>query len=449
MSSKELLFSVFRHETTKQVPWVPFAGVHAGKLKGYTGQEMLTDGDRLLESLLEVHKVYDPDGMPITFDLQIEAEILGCELVWAKDAPPSVVGHPLANNLTIPTLIPQASDGRLPLVLDVMKKMKTQVGDTTALYGLVTGPLTLASHLRGTDLFMDTFDRPEFVQDLLEYCTKVALAVTKYYIEAGMDIIAVVDPVVSQVSPRMYKKLLHEPFKQIFDYVREQGVFSSFFVCGDATKNIKVMCDSGPDCISIDENIDMVTAKAITDEFNITIAGNIPLSTIMLNGTQQDTMKYVVDLMHNVNHHNLIISPGCDMPYDTPVENTIGAMEAVRDHERIHALVANYTSSLENIKVEMPDYANLEKPLVEVFTIDSATYAACGYMTAVAKQVVESFGGQVDWIERKSTELENIARIKNLGFAHLPSICINGELKYSSNIPNAGEFKAEIQKYLQ
>ena len=448
MSSKELLFSVFRHEPTDQVPWVPFAGVHAGKLKGFTGQEMLTDADKLLESLLEVQKVYDPDGMPVTFDLQIEAEILGCELVWADDAPPSVVGHPLANDITIPTHIPQPTEGRLPLVLNVMKTMKDKVGDQTALYGLVTGPLTLASHLRGTDLFMDTFDRPEFVKELLEYCTKDALAVTDYYIDAGMDIIAVVDPVVSQVSPRMFKKLLHEPFKQIFDHVQEKKVFSSFFVCGDATKNIKVMCGTGPDCISIDENIDMVTAKAITDEFNIAIAGNIPLSTIMLNGTQQDTMKYVVDLMHSVDHHNLIISPGCDMPYDTPVENTIGAMEAVRDHERIHALVANYTMSFDHMDVEMPDYDNLEKPLVEVFTIDSATCAACGYMVAVAKAVVESFGDQVDWIERKGTVLENIARVKKLGFAHLPSICINGELKYSSNIPNQGEFKEELRKLL-
>ena len=449
MSSKELLFSVFRHQPTEKVPWVPFAGVHAGKLKGHTGQAMLTDAGKLFESLLEVHKVYDPDGMPITFDLQIEAEILGCDLVWANDAPPSVVGHPLAHDLTIPTQIPAPTDGRLPLVLDVMQKMKSKVGEQTALYGLVTGPLTLASHLRGTDLFMDTFDRPEFVEALLDYCTEVALAVAGYYIAAGMDVIAVVDPVVSQVSPRLFKKLLYEPFKRIFDAVREQQVFSSFFVCGDATKNIKGMCETGPDCISIDENIDMVTAKAITDEYNVTIAGNIPLSTIMLNGTQQDTMKYVVDLMHKVDHHNLIISPGCDMPYDTPVENTIGAMEAVRDHERIHALVQNYTSSFANIEVEMPDYANLEKPLVEVFTIDSATCAACGYMTAVAQQVVESFGGKVEWVERKSTEKENIARIMKLGFSHLPSICINGELKYSSNIPNQGEFKDEIRRLLK
>lgn len=449
MPSKELLFSMMRHEKTEKVPWVPFAGVHAGKLKGYTGQAMLTDADKLFDSLIEVNKVYDPDGQPITFDLQIEAEILGCELLWADDAPPSVVSHPLSADLTIPTHIPQTSDGRLPMVLDVMKRMKEAVGEKTALYGLVTGPFTLASHLRGTEIFMDTYDNPEFLLELLAYCTKVAKAVTAYYIEAGMDIIAVVDPVVSQVSPRMFKKFLSEPFTEIFDFIRKQNVFSSFFVCGDATKNLKVMCKTAPDCISIDENINMVTAKAITDEYNIAIAGNIPLSTVMLLGTQQDNMKYVVDMIQSVNHHNLIVSPGCDMPYDVPPENAIGAMEAVRNPESIQQLVKNYTSSLEDIEVEMPDYANLEKPLIEVFTIDSATCAACGYMTAVVQQVVESFEGAIDFVERKSTNLENIARIKKLGFAHLPSICINGELKYSSNIPHQGELREEIEKLLK
>ena len=40
---KELLFKVLRHEEAERVPWVPFAGVHAGKLKGYTAREILED----------------------------------------------------------------------------------------------------------------------------------------------------------------------------------------------------------------------------------------------------------------------------------------------------------------------------------------------------------------------------------------------------------------------
>ena len=70
---------------------MPFAGVHAGKLKGYTAREVLQDKDKLVESLLEVKKIYQPDGMPVVFDLQIEAEILGCELLWGgTNNPPSV-----------------------------------------------------------------------------------------------------------------------------------------------------------------------------------------------------------------------------------------------------------------------------------------------------------------------------------------------------------------------
>lgn len=448
MSNKESLFAVFRHEQSQSVPWVPFAGVHAGKLKGHSGREMLTNPEKLFESLLEVHRVYDPDGMPVTFDLQIEAEILGCDLVWADEAPPSVVSHPLAADMTIPGRIPQPTEGRLPMVIDVMKRMKQAVGHDTALYGLVTGPFTLASHLRGTDIFMDTFDHPEFLDELMAYTTKVALAVADYYMDAGMDVIALVDPVVSQVSPRMFKKYLSVSFTTIFDHIRERGVFSSFFVCGDATKNIRVMCETGPDCISIDENIDMVSAKAVTDEYNVAIAGNIPLASVMLLGTQQDSMKYVVDLLAKVNHHNFIVSPGCDMPYDTPVENTIGAMQAVREPEAIRQLVANYTASFDDIEVEIPDYANLERPLVEVFTIDSATCAACGYMMAAAKQVVDGMDGKVDLVERNSMSRDGLARLKKMGLNHLPEIFINGKLAYSSNIPSAGELRAELEKLL-
>ncbi len=42
------------------------------------------------------------------------------------------------------------------------------------------------------------------------------------------------------------------------------------------------------------------TAKQITDRYNITIEGNIPLTTRMLFGTQQDNMKYILDLVDSL-----------------------------------------------------------------------------------------------------------------------------------------------------
>lgn len=194
LKKKELLFAALRHEELPAVPWVPFAGIHAGALKGYSAREVLTDGTKLLESLLAVNRQYDPDGQPVVFDLQIEAEILGCKLLWAEKAPPSVADHPLAANTVIPSRLPEKSDGRLPLVLDAMRAMKKEVGGHTALYGLVTGPFTLASHLRGTEIFMDMFDRPDYLRELMAFCRQAAERVAEFYLEAGMDVIAVVDP---------------------------------------------------------------------------------------------------------------------------------------------------------------------------------------------------------------------------------------------------------------
>ena len=451
MQPKEYVFAALRHETTSQVPWVPFAGVHAGVLCGYDAEEVLKDGDKLFQSLMEVNKLYRPCGQPVVFDLQLEAEILGCDLVWTKDGPPSVKTHPLEENPVVPCrcTLPKADDGRLPMVLDVMRRMKAAVGETTALYGLICGPFTLASHLRGNDIFMDMFDDEDYVHNLLDFCVDVAKRMCSFYIDAGMEVLAVVDPLVSQVSAAHFEDFLSAPFTSLFDFIREKGAFSSFFVCGDATRNIEVMCKTGPDSISIDENVNLIAAKAITDKYNIAIGGNIPLTSVMLHGTQQDNMKYVVELLDQVGDtRNLIVAPGCDMPYAIPVENGIAVAQAVWNTEEVREILKNYVAVEEDIEVELPDYAHLSKPFMEVFTLDSATCAACTYMMGAASEAKERFGDAIDMIEYKFTKKENIARCKKMGVKNLPSIYIDGELKFSSIIPTRDELDAALNESL-
>ncbi|MCL4562698.1 MAG: uroporphyrinogen decarboxylase [Chloroflexi bacterium] len=446
-SGKELLFRALRHEPVSAVPWVPYAGVHAGKLKGCSGEEILKDGNKLLESLLAVNEVYDPDGQPVVFDLQVEAEIMGCELIWTGNGPPLIASHPLAGVTEIPTRMPQKDEGRLPMILKVMREMKAAVGAQTALYGLVTGPMTLASHLRGTEIFMDMIRRPDQFKAIVAYVRDIAKVMTDFYLEAGMDVIAMVDPLASQISPKQFAQTISEPYQEIFAYIREKGAFSSFFVCGDATKNIEVMCQTHPDSIAVDENLNMITTKQITDRYNITLGGNIPLTTKMLLGTQQDNMKFVVDFLDSLDHHNLILAPGCDMPYDTPIENVVGCLQAVRNPEETKKMLANYSApQLDLDAVVIPDYENLPKPLVEVFTLDSATCAACTYMLGAVQDASTEFGSSIDVVEYKFTQPENVARVVKMGVSNLPSVYINGELKYSSLIPDRQALVDEIKK---
>ena len=234
----------------------------------------------------------------------------------------------------------------------------------------------------------------------------------------------------------------------LFDAIRNAGAFSSFFVCGDATKNIEVMCLTRPDSISVDENINLAAAKEITDRYNITIGGNIPLTTCMLLGNQQDNIKFVVDLLDTVDHHNLILAPGCDMPYDTPLENVIGAAQAARDPDTYREVVRHYQRAAFDFDITLPDYAHLERPLIEVFTLDSATCAACAYMLAAAQHVADELGDRVELVEYKITVPENIARLQKMGITNLPSILVNGELKYSSIIPSHRELLDTVGRYM-
>lgn len=443
MGGKGLIFKALRHEPMDEIPWVPFAGVHAGQLKGYTAQEMLTSADAIVASLKEVAKLYQPDGLPVIFDLQVEAEILGCELMWAKENPPSVKTHPLAGDTKeIPCTckLPGPEDGRLPMILDAKRRVKDELGDNIALYGLICGPFTLASHLRGSDIFMDMIKDKQYVKDLMDFCAQVSIKMCEMYIDAGMDVIAVVDPLISQVSPKMIEKMLSDAFKGIFDYIRARDVFSCFFVCGNATNQIKVMCDMGPDGISIDENVDLPKAKEITDQYNICIGGNIPLTTTMLHGTQEDNYKGTLDLIDSVeDKKNFIVSPGCDMPYATPRENTVACATAVKNPKRARELIKNYTSSFDDIAVEIPDYENEEKVIVELFLLDPEQCAACTYMKAAAVDAYDDMSDIAEIREYKYYIKEDIARTRKMGIANLPTMAIDGEPVFISIIPSHDE----------
>ena len=136
------------------------------------------------------------------------------------------------------------------------------------------------------------------------------------------------------------------------------------------------------------------------------------------------------------------------MPYDTPVENVIAVVEAIRNPGNTRLILANYQAETLNLDlIHIPDYPARSIPLMEVFTLDSATCAACGYMRSAAERATDSLEGQVEMVEYKITQPENVARMKKMGIKNLPCILINGELRFSSLIPSQRELIEAIKEY--
>jgi len=196
----------------------------------------------------------------------------------------------------------------------------------------------------------------------------------------------------------------------------------------------------------VDENLSMAEVKDITDKYNVVIGGNIPLTTTMLFGNQMDNMKCVVDLIDSVSikNKNFIIAPGCDMPYDIPIENAIAVAEAARNVAVTRERLKDYEAVSDDIEIILPDYDHLDKPLIEAFTLDSSSCAACQYMWEMAHDAKNKYGDGIDIIEYKYNKRENIARCKKIGVPALPTLYINGKPAFISIIPGHEELYSII-----
>ncbi|MEG0156686.1 MAG: thioredoxin family protein, partial [Anaerovoracaceae bacterium] len=154
-----------------------------------------------------------------------------------------------------------------------------------------------------------------------------------------------------------------------------------------------------------------------------------------------DNIKSVIDLIDSVEDKtNFIVSPGCDMPYAMPMENTIACAQAAKNPESSRELIKNYEGgAFDDIEVEIPDYANADKVIIELFLLDPEQCAACTYMLAAVEDAFDEMKDIAEYRVYKYFIKEDIARTAKMGIANLPTMCINGEQKYISIIPSREE----------
>ncbi|MHB1315790.1 MAG: uroporphyrinogen decarboxylase family protein [Christensenellales bacterium] len=443
MNSKELLFRALKNQEVERIPWVPFVGCHGANLIGVSAQDYFRSSDDIVAGFDKAFELYRPDGLPALFDLQVEAEAIGCKLRYSDTTPPSVEAHVLEDGLKLEDLkVPSKKDGRFPVVLDALERIFAKYGDRIGIYGLVTGPFTLALHLRGTDIFYDIYDDPQFVHNLMRFCTDVAKATAQMYMDGGAHIIAIVDPMTSQIIPEVFTEYVSPYCSEIFAYVKDQGRLTSFFVCGNAKRNVEEMCKCGPDNVSIDENIPLDYVKEICQKYGISFGGNIKLTMTILFGTPTDNIRDAQNCMAIGGNKGFILAPGCDIPFDAPVQN-IKAIAATVYGEI--AGILEEANVLDGVDYELPDYSNEKQVVVDIITLDSESCAPCYYMVRAVAEAAEAFGDQVRYIEHKVRDKESVVCMLKLGVSNIPTICVDGEVKYISVIPP----KEELQKVLK
>lgn len=437
MNSKQLVLRALHNQEVERTPWVPFVGCHAASLIGVDCVEYFTNKDNIVNGILKAYELYQPDGIPALFDLQIEAEAIGCRLTYAKENPPAVSSHILEEGVELSDLkIPTEKDGRFPIVMDATRRIVKELGDKIAIYGLITGPLTLALHLKGTDIFYDMIDEPDDVKELMEFCKNVCLNTARMYMDAGCDIIAIVDPMTSQISPDNFEEFVTPYVTPIFDYIREEGKGSSFFVCGNAKRNIEVMCKTKPDNIAIDENISLEYVIETCKPYGVSVGGNIKLTLTMLFGSRMDNVNDARNCMDIGGKKGYILSPGCDMAYGTPIDNVKAITSTVHDNI---IDIFDEEDVMAGVTYELTDYADDKQVIVDCITLDSESCAPCQYTMEAILTAAAPLGDKIKIIEHKIKEKEGVACMMKLGASKIPTIVVDGEIKYVSILPTKSE----------
>ncbi|MEW6236391.1 MAG: uroporphyrinogen decarboxylase family protein [Candidatus Omnitrophota bacterium] len=451
MTGKDILLKALRREPAPRTAWLPFVGVHGAQLIGASAADYLQSSVLIVQGLKKAYELYKPDGLPVMFDLQMEAEIFGCELMWSDESPPSVATHPLSQCALNDLPVFDPAKGRFPIAMEALRLLKKEIGEEIAFYGLITGPFTLALHLMGNDLFIKMFDQGEEVKKVLAFCAEAGKKAAEAYIGNGADVIAVVDPMTSQISPAHFEEYVADPINAVFDHVRGCGAYSAIFVCGDASRNLEVMGGARCDNISIDENISLEKLKEIGERYGKSIGGNLKLTVALLLGQENDVRLDAIRCLDACGGPGFILAPGCDIPWGVPPENLQAAAEMIHDEYKRETARLTLRAGSQDLydDVVPPDYAREKGVRVEIITLDSTSCAPCQYMLEAAHQAAEIIGQGVTVQEYKIKTREGLGMMVKLGVRNIPTICIDGEPRFVSLLPDRNALVAAIRERLE
>jgi len=297
--AKQLLIDAIRGKKTPKPPWVPYSGVHSAFLIGESADKFMQTPELLAKGTVEAARKYKADGVPLAFDLSIEATSMGCGIKWWPDNVPSVTTHPCSDKTVAEAglKIPGKNDGRWPVIFKAGQLAKPQLDELDcAMMGLLCGPLTLAAHLKGVKVFTDVYKDKASAHDVCSFAGKVGAKAAEIYAEMGCDIIAVVDPVASQIRDQTFQEFVTPYTQDAIKVIHDAGITSTFFICGDATKVMNSVATIGTHGFAIDEQMNMNFIRDLAIKNGVGFGGNLKLTLALSLGLLSPREDAIVSL---------------------------------------------------------------------------------------------------------------------------------------------------------
>ena len=226
--------------------------------------------------------------------------------------------------------IDPASSERMHDRLRAISMYRQECSGEFPILGWVEGAFAEANDLRGMyQLMYDIRKEPELVKELVEVCLEQSILFAKAQIKEGADWIGIGDAAASLVSPQFYKEVVLPAEKTLINEIRGAGAKVKLHICGNTTALLELMAESGADIIDIDHLVDLKTAvekikgKAL-------VCGNFDPVSVLLEGDPETVKTHVRECL-SIGGQDIIISAGCEVPKNTPIENLMAVSEVLSE----------------------------------------------------------------------------------------------------------------------
>lgn len=327
-----------------RVPFVPAIYEHKAWFIGETPTRVCGDPDLFTKAVLAEYEEVRSDALVIGMDVyNVEAEAVGSAVTYFEggDTYIPAIGNEgvvLKEDMSVSSLrVPRPNnDGRMPVNLEVARRVVRALGEKVPIRGAISGPFSLAANLVGAEnLFMMTLTDPQRVHDILRFAVHVSGEYARAYVETGCGVIAF-DSQASPdlLSPDMYREFVLEPTRELISSIRRLGVeHVPLIIGGNTTPILDLYIDTGGNNILCDTPAD---AAAFLDECSrrgIAFRRNISTRDFLTISPEALYQKAVQYLEEAKGYPGFILGTGV-VPYATPNACLAAVRSAAEDWKK-------------------------------------------------------------------------------------------------------------------
>jgi uroporphyrinogen-III decarboxylase len=156
-------------------------------------------------------------------------------------------------------------------------------------------------------------------------CTEVGIEFARAQLAAGAEMIGIGDAICSQISPRLYRRMVLPHQRRLLDAIKSAGGLIRLHICGDITHLLADLATLPIDILDLDHMVDLHAARQIMGTC-CTLAGNLDPVSLVRNASPP-AIRTALAACQSAAGMPYCVAAGCELPVDSPLENVAALCE--------------------------------------------------------------------------------------------------------------------------